>query len=135
MTDCRSRGFTRLRHSTKHEHAALSIGETSFYGEKHSFVPRITPFNEGLGLGSWVELDAAMNHPMDAVDRRAANLVAIGTMIADSPILVAVSVHSSAGILPCGFEHADRIILDWIIAASAACRPPGVEARGTMMLH
>ena len=63
-----------------------------------------------------------MNHPMDAVDRRAGNLVAIATMVADSPILVAVSVHSSAGSLPYGFEHADIIILDWIIAASAAHR-------------
>jgi hypothetical protein len=79
--------------------------------------------------------DAAMNHPMDAMDRRAGNLVARATMIADSPILVAVSVHSSAGSLPYGFEHADIIILDWIIAASAARRPPGFEARGTMMLH
>jgi hypothetical protein len=109
-------------------------GKRGFYGEKHSFVPWITPFNEGLGSGSLVESDAAMNHPMDAVDRRTANLAAIG-MIAASPILVAVSVQSSAGSLPYGFEHADRIILDWIIAASAVRRPPGVEARGTMMLH
>jgi hypothetical protein len=51
------------------------------------------------------------------------HFVAIATKIADSPILVAVSVHSSAGSLPYGFEHADKIILDWIIAASAAHRP------------
>jgi hypothetical protein len=76
-----------------------------------------------------------MNHPIDAVNRRTANLAAIATMIADSPILVAVSVHSSAGSLPDGFERADIIILNWIIAASAARRPPGVEARGTMMLY
>jgi hypothetical protein len=110
-------------------------GKGGFYGEKHSFVPRITPFNEGLGLSNRPELDPAMNHPVDAVDRRVANLVAIATMIADSPISVAASVHSSAGSLPYGFEHADIVILDWIIAASAARRPPGVEARGIMMLH
>jgi hypothetical protein len=76
-----------------------------------------------------------MNHPMDAVDGRTDNFVAIATIIADCPILVAVSVHSPAGSLPYGFEHADIIILDWIIAASAARRPPGVEARGIMMLQ
>jgi hypothetical protein len=98
-------------------------GKPGIDGEKRTFVPWITPFNEGLGLGSFMQPGAAMNHPKDIADRPTTNLAAIAAMVADSPILVAVSVHSSAGSLPHGFEGADIIILDWIIAASAAHRP------------
>jgi hypothetical protein len=91
-------------------------------GEKRTFVPWITPFNEGLGLSARMRLGAAMNHPKDIADLPTANLAAIAATVADSPILVAVPVHPSAGSLPHGFERADIIILDWIIAASAAHR-------------
>jgi len=99
------------------------LGKRGICRENRTFVPWITPFNEGLGSYRSLQPDAAMNHPKDTADRRNANLAAIATIVADSPILVAVSVHPSAGSLPHGFERADIIILDWIIAASAAHRP------------
>jgi hypothetical protein len=67
-------------------------------GEKRTFVPWITPLNEGLGLGTFMQPGAAMNHPRDIADRPTANLAAItGAMVADSPILVAVSELRGAG--------------------------------------
>jgi hypothetical protein len=89
-------------------------------GETRTFVLWITPFNEGLGLN--VCGQAAMKHPKNIADRRTVSLAAITTTVAASRILVAASVHPSTARLPHGFERTDIIILDWIIAASAARR-------------
>jgi hypothetical protein len=83
----------------------------------------ITPFNEGLGLIALRQPGAAMNHPKNIANRRTVSLAAIATTVAASRILVEVPVHPSTARLPHGFERADIIILDWIIAASAAHRP------------
>ena len=64
-----------------------------------------------------------MDHPKNITDRRTVSLEVITTTVAASEILVAVSVHPLTACLPHGFERADIIILDWIIAASAAHRP------------
>ena len=64
-----------------------------------------------------------MNHPENIADHRNVSLAAIVTTVAASQILVAVPVHPSTARLPHGFERADIIILDWIIAASVAHRP------------
>ena len=92
-------------------------------GEKRTFVLWITPFDEGLGFIVSRQPSAAMNHPKNIIDRRIVSLAAIVTTVAASRILVAAPVHPSTAGLPHGFERTDIIILDWIIAASAAHRP------------
>jgi hypothetical protein len=92
-------------------------------GEKRTFVLWITPFNEGLGSIICRQPSAAMDHSKNIADRRTASLAAIVTTVAASRILVDVPVHPSIARLPHGFERADIMILDWIIAASAAHRP------------
>jgi hypothetical protein len=64
-----------------------------------------------------------MNHSKNIADCRTVSLAPIATTVAASRMLVAVPVDPSAALLPHGFERADIIILDWIIAASAAHRP------------
>ena len=92
-------------------------------GEKRTFVLWITRFNVGLGLIVCRQPSAAMDHPKNITDRRTVSLEVITTTVAASEILVAVSVHPLTACLPHGFERTDIIILDWIIAASAAHRP------------
>ena len=64
-----------------------------------------------------------MIHPKNITDRRTVSIAAIAATVAASRISVAGPVHPSTARLPHGFESADIIILDWIIAASAAHRP------------
>jgi hypothetical protein len=51
------------------------------------------------------------------------SLWAILTVVANSPISVAVPASPSAARLPYGYEDADITILNWIVAAGGVQRP------------